>query len=71
MVMLLATPLNQVERTIRKKQEKMFVDRGCHGHGVSGLQVFISRLKRGVNTRQKRLLKRRKATQPVTAVTGT
>ena len=49
----------------QKEAKKMFVDRGCHGHGVSGLQVFISRLKCGVNARQKRLLKRSKTIEPV------
>ncbi len=29
------------------------MDRGCHGHGVSGSQVFISGQTRGMNARLK------------------
>ena len=42
----------------RKEAEKVFMDRGYRGHGMSDSQVFISS---GVNARLKRLLKRRQA----------
>ena len=41
------------------------MDRGYRGHGVTDTQFFISGQKRGVNARLKRLLKRRKAIEPV------
>ena len=43
----------------------MFMDCGCHGHGVSGSQVFISGQTRGMNARLKHLLKRRRALEPI------
>ena len=46
----------------RKEAEKVFMDRGYRGHGMSDSQVFISS---GVNARPKRLLKRRQTVEPV------
>ena len=61
----LSTQLDQVERITGTKPKEVFVDRGYRGHGVTDLQVFISGQKRGVNSRLKRLLKRRQAVEPI------
>ena len=61
----LAAQLSLVERGTGYKPQEVFVDRGYRGHGVCDSQVFISGQKRGVNTRLKRLLKRRQAVEPI------
>ena len=63
MVMLLDA--HQAERIIGKMPEEAFVDRGYRSRGAFDSQIYISSPKHGGTTRQKRLLKRRKAIEPV------
>ncbi len=62
----LDTQLQQVKQLIpsKTKIKQCFADRGYRGHGVEGVQVFLSGQKRGVTTSIKKALKRRSAIEP-------
>ena len=48
-----------------QRPKECFVDRGYRGHEETATTVFIAGQKRGITPRLKRLLKRRKAIEPV------
>jgi IS5 family transposase len=57
--------LTQAERISGKAVKDCFVDRGYKGHGVMGLNVYISGQKRGMTPSLKRQLKRRSMIEPM------
>ncbi|TRD13720.1 hypothetical protein FEV53_20025 [Palleronia caenipelagi] len=49
-----------------RRPDMAFVDRGCRGHGVETVKVFISGARRGVTRTIAKLLRRRSAIEPMT-----
>ena len=47
------------------RPRRVFVDRGCRGHGVKGPEVFISGQRKGVTPALRRDIRHRAAIEPV------
>lgn len=60
----LAKSLEKAHEITGVKIEKGFVDKGYKGHGVEGIDIYISAQKRGITKALKKKLKRRSAIEP-------
>jgi IS5 family transposase len=61
----LSGALNQVERLSGQRPQRCYVDLGYRGHGVTDVEVFKARQKRGVTRSIRAELKRRNAVEPI------
>lgn len=61
----LSGALRQVEQLTGQRPQRCYVDLGYRGHGVTDIEVFKARQKRGVTKQIRKELKRRNAVEPI------